>query len=152
MNVKSRSILDGYKPERITIGTICSHSALQILYGARVEGFKTVGLTKPDRKPIYDSYPAATPDKYINVKDWSELLDDRIQQQLIEENTILIPHGSFVEYVGISNIMNKLHVPILGNRKTLEWEADRTKQRQWLEKAGVRLPREYSSILALAKD
>lgn len=145
MSTSSRAILDSYKPNQITIGTICSHSALQIFFGARLEGFKTVGIVKPDRKPVYDSYPAARPDYYIDVNEWRDILNEEVQQQLIDRNTILIPHGSFVEYVGWSDIVNKLSVPVLGNRNTLEWESDRAKQRQWLQKAGVRLPKEYSS-------
>jgi len=145
MDERVKAILDSYDPGQISIGTICSHSALQILYGARQEGFKTVGITKPDRKSVYDAYPAAKPDYYVNVKDWSDILDEGIQRQLASKNTIIVPHGSFVEYVGFSNILNRFHIPLLGNRKTLEWESDRAKQRQWLKKAGVRLPREYSS-------
>lgn len=138
-------ILDSYNLKQLTIGTICSHSALQILYGARVEGFKTVGIIKADRIPVYDAYPAARPDAYIEVRDWSEILDERVQRQLIARNTIIIPHGSFVEYIGPSNIIGGFNVPVLGNRNTLEWEGDRDRQRQWLQKAGVRLPQEFPS-------
>ena len=145
MNKRVQAVLDSYNPKKITIGTICSHSALQILYGAKQEGFKTIGVIKPDRKPVYDGYPAAKPDEYIEVEDWSEILDEKVQQQLIDRNTIIIPHGSFVEYVGVSNVLGGFIVPVLGNRNTLEWESDRTRQRQWLQKAGVRLPREYAS-------
>jgi 5-formaminoimidazole-4-carboxamide-1-(beta)-D-ribofuranosyl 5'-monophosphate synthetase len=38
-----------------------------------------------------------------------------------------------------------LYVPVLGNRSTLEWEADRASQRKWLLAAGLRLPKEYTS-------
>lgn len=145
MNEHIKSVLDSYNLNQISIGTICSHSALQILYGARREGFKTIGVIKPDRKPVYDAYPAAKPDIYIEVNDWSDILDEKVQQQLIANNTIIIPHGSFVEYIGLSNMMKGFYVPVLGNRNTLEWESDRDKQREWLQKAGVRLPREYPS-------
>jgi 5-formaminoimidazole-4-carboxamide-1-(beta)-D-ribofuranosyl 5'-monophosphate synthetase len=140
-----RSVLDSYDRNNIAIGTICSHSALQILFGARAEGFKTVGIVKPDRKPVYDAYAAATPDYYIEVQDWAEILDPKVQQRLIDLNTIIVPHGSFVEYIGPDNIAGAFDVPVLGNRNTLEWESDRSKQREWLQKAGVRLPREFPS-------
>jgi 5-formaminoimidazole-4-carboxamide-1-(beta)-D-ribofuranosyl 5'-monophosphate synthetase len=145
MNERTRSILNSYNPQQITIGTICSHSALQILYGARQEGFKTVGIVKPDRKPVYDAYQAARPDYYIEVQDWNEILDEKIQRQLIDLNTIIVPHGSFVEYIGPSHISGGFDLPILGNRNTLEWEEDRSKQRQWLQKAGLKLPHEFPS-------
>jgi 5-formaminoimidazole-4-carboxamide-1-(beta)-D-ribofuranosyl 5'-monophosphate synthetase len=130
MDKKVKAVLDSYDPKKITIGTICSHSALQIFYGAKQEGFKTVGVGKPDRKATYDAYAAATPDVYIEVNDWSEILTERVQQELIAHNTIMIPHGSFVEYVGLSNMIGGFYVPVLGNRSTLEWEADRASQRK----------------------
>ncbi len=145
MNERTKSILSSYHPQQIAVGTICSHSALQILYGARQEGFKTVGIIKPDRRPVYDAYQAAKPDFYVEVKDWSDILDAKIQQELIDRNTIIVPHGSFVEYIGPSNITGMFNVPVLGNRGTLEWESDRSKQRQWLQKAGLNLPREFPS-------
>jgi 5-formaminoimidazole-4-carboxamide-1-(beta)-D-ribofuranosyl 5'-monophosphate synthetase len=55
----------------------------------------------------------------------------------------MIPHGSFVEYVGPENLENTFPIPLFGNRKTLEWERDRQKQRAWLTQAGLRLPKEY---------
>ena len=39
-----RSWLDSYDPENITIGVVASHSSLQILHGARMEGFRTLGI------------------------------------------------------------------------------------------------------------
>jgi 5-formaminoimidazole-4-carboxamide-1-(beta)-D-ribofuranosyl 5'-monophosphate synthetase len=145
MHSRTKSILDAYNPQRITIGTICSHSALQILYGARQEGFTTLGIITPDRRPVYDAYQAATPDYYIEVDDWSEILDQRVQDELIARNTIIVPHGSFVEYIGPAGISGGFYLPVLGNRATLEWEGDRSKQRQWLQKAGLKLPREFPS-------
>src|SRR3972149_3747546 len=145
MMERVKSVLDSYDLKNITIGTICSHSALQILFGARVEGFKTLGIIKPDRRPVYDAYAAARPDSYIEVKDWADILEPKVQQELIDRNTIIVPHGSFIEYIGPNNIAGSFHVPVLGNRNTLEWESDRSKQREWLQKAGVRLPREFPS-------
>jgi len=68
-----KSVLDSYDLNGLTIGTICSHSALQILFGARVEGSRR-GHSQADRKPVYDAYAAATPDHYIEVSDWAEIL------------------------------------------------------------------------------
>jgi len=114
MNQRTKSILNSYNLQDVSIGTICSHSALQILYGARQEGFKTVGIIRPDRRPVYDAYQAAKPDYYVEVKYWDDILDERVQQQLIEKNTIIVPHGSFVEYIGPSNISGGFDLPVLG--------------------------------------
>ncbi|UCG37583.1 MAG: formate--phosphoribosylaminoimidazolecarboxamide ligase [Candidatus Bathyarchaeota archaeon] len=139
-------ILSDYDKERITIATACSHSALQIFHGAKKEGYRTLGICKRDRKHVYDSFPYGKPDKYIIVDEFSDVLLPRIQEELVENNSIIVPHGSFVEYVGPKELEAKFCVPMFGNRKTLEWERDREKQRKWLVKAGLVLPEAYDSI------
>jgi 5-formaminoimidazole-4-carboxamide-1-(beta)-D-ribofuranosyl 5'-monophosphate synthetase len=137
-------ILKRYKKYRIA--TICSHSALQIFHGAKLEGFETIGICQRDRKKVYDSFPQAKPDEYILVDDFKEILNLKVQNELIKKNSIVIAHGSFVEYVGPRNLEEKFFVPMFGNRKTLEWERDRKKQKAWLEKAGLITPKEYKSV------
>ena len=51
-------ILSSYDLENVKIGTICSHSALQIFHGARQEGFKTLGICVEDRKSVYKAFPS----------------------------------------------------------------------------------------------
>ena len=133
-------ILEGYDKKDITIATICSHTALQIFFGARLEGFKTIGICKPGIEKVYESFTLAKPDKFVTVNDYNEILDDSFQNELIEDNAIIIPHGSFVEYVGAKNIENKLFLPLFGNRRVLEWESDRKKEEEWLKSAGIRVP------------
>jgi 5-formaminoimidazole-4-carboxamide-1-(beta)-D-ribofuranosyl 5'-monophosphate synthetase len=77
------------------------------------------------------------------VDDFKELLDDAVQKKLRELNTILIPHGSFTAYISTNQIVNRLYVPMFGNRELLRWEASREKQREWLERAGLTLPRTF---------
>jgi 5-formaminoimidazole-4-carboxamide-1-(beta)-D-ribofuranosyl 5'-monophosphate synthetase len=132
-----------YDQGRLTIGTLCSHSALQIFYGARQEGFKTLGICTRENREVYTSFPRACPDEFLLVDNYREILQPAIQQKLKEQNTVMIPHGSFVEYVGPENLEDRFEVPMFGNRKTLEWEGDRQKQRHWLEMAGLQLPKEY---------
>jgi len=139
-------ILSGYDRNKIAIATICSHSALQIFHGARREGFKTVGICAESRKSMYDSFPLGKPDEYILVKNFKDILDKKFQEMLIEKNVIIIPHGSFVEYVGPEDLEEKFSVPMFGNRKTLKWEGERKMQREWLEKAGLKLPKIYRTV------
>jgi len=139
------NILSKYDKKNVKIGTICSHSALQIFHGAKKEGFKTLGICIKNRKIVYDSFPLAKPDTFIIVEKFSDILKSSFQERMIAENTIIIPHGSFVEYVGPENLEKKFYVPMFGNRKTLEWEKNRNKQRQWLETAGLTLPKAYKS-------
>lgn len=127
----------------MTIGVLCSHSALQIFHGARLEGFETLGVCLEGRKRAYDAFPRARPDEFLLVKDFEEILWDENQEKLLNKDTIMIPHGSFVEYVGAKNILENFRVPVFGNRKSLEWEGKRIKQREWLEKAGIKVPTRY---------
>ncbi|MEM2918747.1 MAG: formate--phosphoribosylaminoimidazolecarboxamide ligase [Candidatus Altiarchaeota archaeon] len=138
-------ILKGYNKRKIRIVTLCSHTSLQIFFGAKQEGFKTLGICKPEIKRIYDKFPLAKPDEFLLVDSYDEILSDSFQEKLRRKNSVVIPHGSFVEYVGARNIEHNFLVPIFGSRDVLEWESDRKKQKYWLEKAGIKTPREFSS-------
>ncbi len=135
--------LSRYDLNETRIGTICSHSALQIFYGARQEGFKTVGVCTPDKRFVYEAFQFGKPDDYITVDEYRDLTKSRFQDELLRRNAIIIPHGSFVEYVGAENIKREFYVPTYGNRRALEFEGDRRKMRSWLQEAGVKVPKEY---------
>jgi 5-formaminoimidazole-4-carboxamide-1-(beta)-D-ribofuranosyl 5'-monophosphate synthetase len=131
--------LSGYDTKDLTIATAVSHSSLQIFHGARLEGFKTLAITAGDRDVrYYDGFPLAKPDRFLKLAKYQDLT--RHVDELRDENVILVPHGSLVEYLGPDNYI-KLELPIYGNRNVLHWESDRDKQRQWLEAAGIRMPR-----------
>lgn len=118
------------------IATIGSHSALQILKGAKEEGFATIAICLKGRDKPYKLFRVA--DKIITIKDYTGFYD--IQSQLIKEKAIIIPHASFITYLGADKV-EKFKVPYFGNKKILEWESDRSKERIWLTKAGLKLPR-----------
>lgn len=136
-------VVEGYDKKDIRIGTICSHSALQIFHGARQEGFKTIGICTKDRVQTYKAFPWAMPDEFMVVDKFSDILQEEKQEFLRERNTVIVPHGSFVQYVGANNIEESFNVPLFGNRMTLGWENDRKKQRKWIEGAGIKMPKEY---------
>ncbi|AEK73048.1 5-formaminoimidazole-4-carboxamide-1-(beta)-D-ribofuranosyl 5'-monophosphate synthetase [Thermococcus sp. 4557] len=115
------------------IATYASHSALQILKGAKEEGFETVAFGNPRVKPLYTKYfPVA--DRFIE--------GTYPEEQLLELNAVVIPTGSFVAHLGIE-LVEKMRVPYYGNKEVLKWESDRTLERRWLERAKLRLPRVY---------
>jgi len=136
------SLVKKYDKSRISIGTIGSHSALNIFKGAKEEGFRTVCVCTRDREIVYRKFPLV--DKFIFVENFKNLLDEEVQEQLREMNTILVPHGSFNAYISMESLLNDLYVPMFGNRRLLSWEIDRNKQREWLLKAGLNLPRVYN--------
>lgn len=137
------NIIKKYNKDDITIATLGSHTALQILHGAKQLGFKTLAICKKGREMVYRRFRVA--DDFIILNSYAELTDKHVADKLVEKNCIVIPHGSFVEYVGAENIKNNFPAPIFGNRNVLEWESDRKKEREWLEKAKIKLPKEFSS-------
>jgi len=135
--INIRDMLASYDKKDITIATVCSHSSLQIFNGAKKEGFKTLGISVGDKKNFYDAFPLGKPDEFLIVDNYKEIVKQ--SEYLRKKNAIVIPHGSFVEYLGAENFL-KLDIPTFGNRNVLMWESDRNKERKWLEGAGLTMP------------
>ncbi|UCG95287.1 MAG: formate--phosphoribosylaminoimidazolecarboxamide ligase [archaeon] len=147
---KAYEILRDYDFNNLTIGTICSHSFLQISKGAKDEGFKRLGIVvrnTPDKKKKFytQAFRETIPEHIIEVDYDKEILKPYIQEKLIEKNTIILAHGSFVERVGGKELLNKFYVPTFGNKRALPWESDRKLERKWLEGAGLSMPKKIKS-------
>ena len=138
-------LLSTYDKSKISIATYCSHSALNIFHGAKEEKFKTLGICQPKEEPFYEAFQEARPDSYIRVEEPKNMLFEENQSFLTRNNAIVVPHGSFVEYVGAKNLEEEFLVPLQGNRKVLAWESDREKQKQWLKEAGIKTPKEFEN-------
>jgi len=119
-----------------TIATLGSHSALQILKGAKDEGFKTLCIAKKGSEKVYRSFGVA--DEIISVDHFKELFN--LQEELVKRNTILITHGSFIAYMRIADF-NDLKLMYFGNKDVLEWESARDLERKWLTDANIKIPR-----------
>lgn len=137
--INIRDMLASYDKKNLTIATVCSHSSLQIFNGARKEGLKTLGIAVGEKKKFYDAFPLGKPDEFLIVDNYKDIA--KHSEELREKNVIVIPHGSFVEYLGAENFL-KLDIPTFGNRNVLMWESDRNKERKWLEGAGLTMPKE----------
>ena len=85
-----------------SIATLGSHCSLQVLKGAKEEGFNTVLVTKSSREKFYRRYDFI--DEYIIVEDFQEIMNDDIKDKLLETDSILIPHGTLISEVGIEKI------------------------------------------------
>src|SRR3989338_6198180 len=94
----------GRKPYKIA--TLGSHSALQILKGAKDEGFQTIVVATPDRVSLYKRFDFI--DKVLVIPKFSDF--PRYEKKLQEQNTIMIPHGSFVAYLSLEK-HKKMKVP-----------------------------------------
>ncbi|MEM2644247.1 MAG: formate--phosphoribosylaminoimidazolecarboxamide ligase [Candidatus Bathyarchaeia archaeon] len=123
---------------KYTIATLGSHSALQILKGAKDEGFRTIAICKSDHAFVYRHFGVA--DEIIEIPSYSDF--HKVEDDLIKRNAILIPHASLITYIDLRVIEN-MKVLYYGNKRILHWESDRDKQRIWLEKAGLNLPKVF---------
>jgi 5-formaminoimidazole-4-carboxamide-1-(beta)-D-ribofuranosyl 5'-monophosphate synthetase len=130
-------LVSSYDHKKLTIATVCSHTSLQIFDGARREGFRTIGICIGQPPKFYDAFPKAKPDEFYSVKSYKEIPSRAAE--LARMNAVVVPHGSFVEYLGI-NAFESLQLPTFGNRGVLQWESDREKQREWLVGAGLSMP------------
>jgi 5-formaminoimidazole-4-carboxamide-1-(beta)-D-ribofuranosyl 5'-monophosphate synthetase len=137
--------LDDYDLDNLVLTTICSHSAMQIFHGAKQEGFPTLGITKPESRELYESFPKGRPDEFLVLEDYKQIITPEFQKELTDRNAIIVPHGSFVEYVGSMAVEHDLDVPMFGNPSVLDWESDRTKEREWLKRAGCKVPRQFKA-------
>lgn len=131
---KIGEVLAGYDRKKLSIATICSHTALQIFHGARAEGIRTIGICTEERRKVYEAFPLGCPDEFIIVDDLRSIPSD----ELVEKNAVLVPHGSVVEYSG--DKLCEIKVPMFGNRESLEWEKDREKMFEWMKAAGLQVP------------
>lgn len=123
------------------IATIGSHSALQILKGAKDEGMKSIVICKKGSEKPYKSYGLG--DEMILVDSWDQW-DEKVEPELVKRNAIIIPHGSFISYMGHDKVKTMKSM-YFGTKNILEWESDRTMERKWLEDAQLLLPKVFKT-------
>lgn len=138
------TVVDRYDLKNITVGTIGSHSALEIMDGAKDENMKTICVCQKGRDLPYRRFKRLA-DQIILLDKFSDILNRENQEKLRESNTILVAHRAFTAYLGYDNIENNLKVPVFGNRSMLRAEERSAPRSQYylLERAGVRHPRIY---------
>ena len=139
-----------------SLAVIGSHSALDISAGARAFGLRSIVVCQKGREKTYQKYylKRKTALGQIGCIDEIMLLDKfagiagaKAVSWLQKKQAIFVPHRSFSVYVGYDLIENQFAVPIFGNRYLLKAEERNTpKNQHWLlEKAGVRIPKTFSS-------
>lgn len=138
------AIVDNYDLKNVTVGTIGSHSALEIMDGAKDENLKTVCVCQKGRELPYRRFKRLA-DEIILLDRFSDILHSENQEKLRQSNTIMVPHRAFTAYLGYDNIENNLEVPVFGNRFLLRAEERTVERNQYylLEKAGISHPKLY---------
>jgi 5-formaminoimidazole-4-carboxamide-1-(beta)-D-ribofuranosyl 5'-monophosphate synthetase len=146
--------LKKYHPEKIKIGVLGSHSALDTCDGAIDEGFRTLAVCQSGRDRTYAHYFRASRgadgkvlrgvvDDVIMVDKFKDIMRSEVQRRLVAESALFVPNRSFTSYCGIDAVENDFEVPLVGSRNLLRSE-DRGGPRDYywlLEQAGLPAPR-----------
>jgi 5-formaminoimidazole-4-carboxamide-1-(beta)-D-ribofuranosyl 5'-monophosphate synthetase len=155
-----KEIVESYytHADKIKVGTIASHSGLDICDGAVEEKFRTFAVCQAGREKTYSEYFRTQRDPYGKVKrgivdetvvfkKYNEILLPENQQKLVDENVLFIPNRSFTSYCSIDEIEENFRVPLVGSRNLLRSE-ERSEQQSYywiLEKAGLPFPEKIES-------
>ncbi|MFQ5968893.1 MAG: formate--phosphoribosylaminoimidazolecarboxamide ligase [Nitrososphaerales archaeon] len=121
-----------------SIATLGSHCALQVLKGAKDEGFKTLLVCENKRKSLYQRFRFI--DELLLVNSFTEILDQSTLDLLQKNESILIPHGTLISNMDGKQIEN-IKLPFFGNRWILRWEADRNLKEKLMKEAGLETPK-----------
>lgn len=121
----------------VSVATLGSHCALQVLKGASDEGLRTVLVCEKRRERLYKRFPFI--DDMITVDSFREILAEPCQDRLQESNSVLVPHGTLIAQMSPSEI-ESIRTPVFGNKWILRWESDRSMKEELMRRADLRMP------------
>jgi len=146
--------LVGSYPRPPVVGTVGSHSAIDVADGAVTEGLTSLVLVEAGRDATYARYfrtvraPDGTRtrgcvDAVWTFSKFAEILSPPNQERLRSTGVVLVPNRAFSSYVPLDAIENDFRVPVFGSRRLLRIEerSERTNYYTLLEKAGIPTPR-----------
>ena len=125
------------------IATLGSHCALQVLKGAKDEGFSTLLVCQRKRESLYRRFGFI--DEYLFVDSFSEVTERENLSALNGRQAVVVPHGTLVSEVGAKRVIDAFDVPIFGSRKMLLWESDRELKERLMKESGFKTPKTFSS-------
>ena len=131
-----------------SIATLGSHCALQVLKGAKDEGLKTLLVCEKKREKLYRRFPFI--DELILVDSFSEVLDQRCQSILEQNESVIIPHGTLIAQM-TSEEIESIKTPIFGNKWILRWESDREMKEKLMREANLPVPTPISDPSGINK-
>ena len=120
------------------IATLGSHCSLQILKGAKDEGLKTILVCEKKREKLYRRFPFI--DELIIVESFKEILDQKCQSILEQNESVLIPHGTLIAQMSSEEI-ESIKTPMFGNKWILRWESDREMKEKLMREANLPVPK-----------
>jgi len=144
-------------PKPPVVGTVGSHSAIDVADGAVTEGLTSLVLCEAGRDATYTRYfrsvraPDGTRvrgcvDEVWTFPKFAEIVTPAVQDRLRGAGVVLVPNRAFSSYVPLDAIEDEFRVPIVGSRRLLRIEerSERENYYTLLERAGIRTPRKIS--------
>ena len=125
-----------------SIATLGSHCALQLLKGAKDEGFKTLLICEKKRQGLYKRFKFI--DELVLVDSFLEVIEQRCTSLLEKNDSILIPHGTLIAQMSSEQI-ESIKTPIFGNKNILRWESDRKLKQKLMDEANLPTPKSIPS-------
>ena len=68
----------------------------------------------------------------ILVNEFNEMFNTTIKKIISRENLYIIPHGTLISDIKLSTL-EKLQIPVFGNKHILKWESDRKLKQRLME-------------------
>lgn len=127
--------------DMVAVAVIASHSALDVLDGAKDEGLRTIAVAKRGRDMAYREFPIV--DELVVLEEYRDVL--KLADKLKGEGAVFVPNRSFAVYVGYDAVEREFPVPIFGNRFLLRWE-ERSGDKNYyrlLDEAGIKRPKVF---------
>jgi 5-formaminoimidazole-4-carboxamide-1-(beta)-D-ribofuranosyl 5'-monophosphate synthetase len=132
----------------VTIATLGSHCALQVLKGAKDEGLKTLLICEKKRERLYRRFKFI--DEIVLVDSFVDVLEKKYMKMLENNKAVLIPHGTLIAQMSTEQI-ESIKIPVFGNKWILRWESDRNLKEQLMLEAGLPVPKSIPSPKKIKK-
>ncbi len=123
----------------VSVATLGSHCALQVLKGAKDEGLKTILISEKKRERLYKRFDFI--DEIILVDSFEEFLDNKSTSILEKNDAVLIPHGTLIAQMSTKQI-ESIKIPVFGNKWILKWESDRELKQQLMLESKLNVPQQ----------
>ncbi len=150
MAINIEKVLENYDLDKISIGVLGGHSALDVCRGAKKYGFKTIAVCQRGREKTYTKYYKTRDgkgiiDEAVVLPKFSHIVNPLVVEKLQKNNTIFIHNRYFWVYCDFKEIESKFNVPIFGTRTLLKAEERdlHPNQYDYLKKAGIRIPKQF---------
>ncbi len=132
---------------KAVIATTSSHSSFyNIIPGAIEEGLEVYTVCYDRDWELWSQYPDFLKKlNVIRVKNYSDSKETVKALNSIEQDVVIVPHGSFVRYLSVSELKQLKH-PIFGGVKILGYEGDRNRNSGLLSASGINTPKIFTNI------